>query len=191
MTSPIVGYQDSTWLFKNYPDQDLSATNFYDASSTAIMASTVYRLALMSNVHTYLPLAEKSRMALSSLSSSFSSGIPPAATATNSTVSGETLTASAPSSTSTAPTPSTTPDSPGHLHHFTANGWLTPVVNPYQYSEQGTSSPEGEAFVLEMTAAWRDWVAAGSPGANGCLRVSVSWTWAVILGTGVVLHWAL
>jgi len=82
-------------------------------------------------------------------------------------------------------------DSAGPLQHFTSSGWLTPVVDPYMISEQGTTSPEGEAFVLEMTAAWKDWVAAGSPGANGCLRVSVGWAWAVTLGTGVVLHWSL
>jgi len=187
----MYGVLDSNWLFKNYPDQDLSATNFYDASSTAIMASTVYRMALMSNVHTHIPLAEKSRITLlapSSNSSASNSTNSQSTTATNSTVPGRTSTASAPSSTSTSPS---TLDSSGPLQHFTSSGWLTPVVNPYLISEQGTTSPEGEAFVLEMTAAWKDWVAAGSPGANGCLRVRIGWAWAVPFGTGVVLLWAL
>ena len=30
---------------------------------------------------------------------------------------------------------------------------------------RGARSPEGQAFVVEMQAAWRDWVASGSPGA--------------------------
>ena len=30
------------------------------------------------------------------------------------------------------------------------------------YSNEGTYSPEGQAFVLLMEAAWRDWVLAGS-----------------------------
>jgi hypothetical protein len=202
MTQLIPGYKDSNWLFKNYPDQDLSATNFYDASSTALITSTVYRLALMWGVHTHLPLAEKSRKALSGLSSNASSSNPTTisdsqtdisavSTATNSTVSDPTHTLSAASSTSTAPSPSATPDSPGPLQHFTTNGWLTPVVNPYDFGVQGPASPEGEAFVLEMTAAWKDWVAAGSPGANGCLKMSVGWTWTVILGSSVILQWAL
>ena len=32
-------------------------------------------------------------------------------------------------------------------------------------------SPEGQAFVLEMYAAWRDWQAAGSPGVNSALSL--------------------
>ena len=39
---------------------------------------------------------------------------------------------------------------------------LTPVVNPLSYSNEGTYSPEGQAFMLLMEAAWRDWVLAGS-----------------------------
>jgi len=30
-------------------------------------------------------------------------------------------------------------------------------------------SPEGQAFVMEMQAAWRDWVEAGSKGKNGAV----------------------
>ncbi|EPQ53342.1 hypothetical protein GLOTRDRAFT_117313 [Gloeophyllum trabeum ATCC 11539] len=52
------------------------------------------------------------------------------------------------------------------LAHFTADMWLTPVVNPNSYGQQGSKSPEGQAFVLELVAAHRDWVDAGSQGAN-------------------------
>lgn len=43
------------------------------------------------------------------------------------------------------------------------------MVNPIDWTTQGSESPEGQAFVVEMTAAWKDWVAIGSPGANGAL----------------------
>ncbi len=40
-------------------------------------------------------------------------------------------------------------------------------MNPNNVGAQGEHSPEGQAFVLEMYAAWRDWAALGSPGKNG------------------------
>jgi rhamnogalacturonyl hydrolase YesR len=52
--------------------------------------------------------------------------------------------------------------------HIDSNGWLTPVVNPHAYGEEGSQSPEGQAFVLQMQAAYKDWQAAGSKG-NGAL----------------------
>lgn len=189
------------------------------------MASTVYRLSLLWDIHTYVPLAEKSRKALSEPSYNFTFGtlgagadsttgsgsttgsdsitpssdstttsdslstLAPTTTASNSTLSGPaTQTSSASKSTSTAPLPSVTL---GTLEHFSTDGWLTPVVDPYQYGQEGTNSPEGEAFVLEMTAAYRDWVAAGSKVANGCMRMSSGWPWAVIVGIGMALHWGL
>lgn len=36
-------------------------------------------------------------------------------------------------------------------------GWLLNVVNPWSYSQRGTVSPEGQAFVLMLEAAARDW----------------------------------
>ncbi|KAI0075033.1 hypothetical protein K474DRAFT_1685519 [Panus rudis PR-1116 ss-1] len=60
------------------------------------------------------------------------------------------------------------------LAHFDSNMWLTPVVNPHSYGRQGAQSPEGQAFVVEMQAAWRDWVAAGSVGANSAIRTAGS-----------------
>jgi hypothetical protein len=122
--------QDSkTSLFPNYASQPVpSSTNFLDASSTALLASTVYRLSFLRGEHTYLPLAEKSRKALSA----------------------------------------TDPNNSSELVHFTSEGWLKPVVNPYDFSNQGSNSPEGQAFVVEMHAAWRDWVVLdGSKGENG------------------------
>lgn len=122
---------DSTNIFTNYANQPATAPgNFYDASSTAIIASTVYRLAVIANKHSHLPEAERSRKRLSN-----STG----------TVDTNTL---------------------ANYTHFTADGWLLPVVNPLSYGQAGSESPEGQAFVVEMHAAWKDWVAAGSKGAN-------------------------
>jgi len=71
--------------------------------------------------------------------------------------------------TSSSPPPSSTASgTPGKLH-FTWDGWLTPVVDPYGISDQGQTSPEGQAFILAMHAAWRDWVEDGSQGANGAV----------------------
>ena len=125
-------YQDSSCLFKNYPDEDLSYTNFYDASSTALMASTVYRLALIRQSYTHLPVAEKSRLTLSSASSSSSKLRARAAipqflpSATDSSVFTPIKISSAPSPSHTAPSLHTR-DPSSALEHFTADGWLTPV----------------------------------------------------------------
>ncbi|KAI5477419.1 Glycosyl hydrolase, family 88 [Pseudohyphozyma bogoriensis] len=40
-----------------------------------------------------------------------------------------------------------------------STGILSPVVDPLSYGQQGTQSPEAEAFVLLMDSAWRDWYA--------------------------------
>ncbi|KAL0566045.1 hypothetical protein V5O48_015972 [Marasmius crinis-equi] len=121
--------QDSSHLFTNYADVSISSSgSFYDASSTALLASTVYRLSLLRDVHHYLPFAENSRKTL------FLTG------------------------------------NNGSLQHFTEDGWLTPVVNPQSFGKQGSASPEGQAFVLELQAAWTDWVNDGSKGANSARR---------------------
>jgi rhamnogalacturonyl hydrolase YesR len=50
-----------------------------------------------------------------------------------------------------------------------ANGWLTQVVDPYAFSKPGTTSPEGQAFVLLMEAAHRDFLENGSDPIHGVL----------------------
>ncbi|TFK35178.1 Six-hairpin glycosidase-like protein [Crucibulum laeve] len=57
------------------------------------------------------------------------------------------------------------------FQHLTSEGWLTPVVNPHSYGEQGKESPEGQAFVVDLHSAWRDWVADGAKGANAAARM--------------------
>ncbi|KZW02485.1 glycoside hydrolase family 105 protein [Exidia glandulosa HHB12029] len=55
----------------------------------------------------------------------------------------------------------------GLVARVDSDGWLAPVVDPESFAKQGTHSPEGQAFILLMHSAWRDWVADGSQGANG------------------------
>ena len=137
-----------------------------DASSTAILASTVYRLALLAGVHTHLPQAEQSRKALFAPASSSSS---PSSSSTSPSNASSSLSDAHPSSvaatsaahnststsTSSAASPSATAPSGPALVHFTSDMWLTPVVNPNQFGIEGTQSPEGQAFIVEMHAAWQ------------------------------------
>lgn len=47
-------------------------------------------------------------------------------------------------------------------------GVLSPVVDPLSYGNEGSESPEGQAFVLLMESAWRDWRAmSDTPGGGG------------------------
>lgn len=156
--------QDTTTsLFYNYAN---NASWFLDASSTALLASTVYRLAQLEQIYTYIPHAEAARKALSARAGSdtgytswgMGDGSGPATSFTQTTSAQPT-----PSGTSSYAVPTPTSGGEG-LDHFTPAMWLTPVVDPYNFGSQGGSSPEGQAFVVEMYAAYKDWVASGSPG---------------------------
>lgn len=160
---------NSNGLFYNYADNN---TTFYDTSSTALLASTVYRLSLLSNIRTYIPLAEQIRKALLA-----SAGTIVSVTTTSTTP--------APSTTSTALVATDTTTS--GLLHFTPEGWLTPVVNPYSYGAQGSESPEGQAFILELQAAWRDWVADGAQGASSAREARPR----AMIGAIMVLPWLM
>ncbi|KAG2049356.1 Six-hairpin glycosidase [Suillus hirtellus] len=161
---------NSNGLFYNYADNN---TTFYDASSTALLASTVYRLSLLGNIHTYIPLAEQVRKALLASAGTIVS------IATTSTM-------PAPSTTSTALAGTGTTVS--GLLHFTPEGWLTPVVNPYSYGAQGSDSPEAQAFILELQAAWRDWVADGAQGANSAREARPH---VLMIGAILILPWLM
>jgi len=143
--------KDSTNILTNYANQPATAPgNFYDASSTAIIASTVYRLAVIANKHSHLPAAERSRKTL------FNS------TGTNT----NTL---------------------ANHTHFTADGWLLPVVNPLSIGQEGSKSPEAQAFVIEMHAAWKDWVAASSKGDNAAGIVQPCTMWGCLALVGLMM----
>lgn len=187
---------------------------FYDTASTTLLASTVYRAALLVNDHSHLPNAEKCRQALyaagssgssesSSPSSSSQSTSQSSASASSSKASSSASqgSSSVPSSGSSSATSATAPAASASattapltgLVHFTSDGWLTPVVNPHQFGVEGQDSPEGEAFVLEFQAAYNEWVAGGSVGANAARRTAASaagWAWMVacaVFGTFVAV----
>ncbi|PFH46369.1 hypothetical protein AMATHDRAFT_70070 [Amanita thiersii Skay4041] len=174
---------DNTLVFANYPDLAPDTPgNFYDASSTALLASTVYRVSLLWGEHSHLPIAERSRQALfgpssSSATPTFTSDSPISSTS-NSTASNSTTTNSTTANTVLS-----------NMAHFTTEGYLTPVVNPHSYGREGSKSAEAQAFVVELHSAWRDWIADGAKGANGARR-TMGWpviplygwvAWACIL----------
>ena len=77
------------------------------------------------------------------------------------------------SSSSSSASASSSSSNTSSLAHFT-------VVDPNSFHERGSTSPEGQAFVLELAATHADWVAAGSPGANAAAR-SRPGAWHVLL----------
>ncbi|KAJ7046793.1 Six-hairpin glycosidase [Mycena alexandri] len=189
---------DKTNIFTNYADQSVNSTGqFYDTASTTLLASTVYRASLLLGDHSHLPNAEKCRKALFATSNNSSSTATHARRAAAAASSGSSAkasgsapasggatsgsaTATSPSSASASPSPSAAPLT--DLVHFTSDGWLTPVVNPHQFGVQGSDSPEGEAFVVSLQAAYNEWVAGGSVGANAGRRTASSaagWAWVV------------
>ncbi len=105
----------SSSLFHNYATD---TSSFLDGASSALLAASVYRIALLGGVYHNLPNAEKTRKAISG------------------------------------------------GNHFDGDGWLTPVVNPNNVGNQGEKSPEAQAFVLMMQAAYNDWKTDGSKGVN-------------------------
>lgn len=90
-------------------------TTFADSSSTALLAATTYRLAVLTSDYSLIPSAN---MALSLI-----------------------------------------------RQNVNSDGWLLDTVDPETFftaSPPGTYSPEGQAFVLLLHAAWRDFAATVS-----------------------------
>ncbi|KAJ7097915.1 Six-hairpin glycosidase [Mycena belliarum] len=166
--SAMFSYVDSTNIFTNYADTPVNSNGmFYDTASTALLASTVYRASLLLNDHSHLPNAEKCRKAL------FASGSSASSQPTGRTSSSGSASITAPASSASATTAPL-----ADLVHFTSDGWLSPVVNPHQFGVEGSESPEGQAFVLQMQASYSEWVAGGSIGANAARGTAVvGWVW--------------
>ncbi|KAH9061334.1 Six-hairpin glycosidase-like protein [Lactarius vividus] len=197
--SAMYPHLQANGLFKNYADQNY-ANNFDDASSSALLAATVYRLALLTGDKKYVRQAERTRAALFAANgtSAIASGDPVVTSSSTSSISSTSrssnISSTATSSTATSSTtPSSTGSAPGSAStasnafastpHFTDDGWLAPVVDPLNFVAEGAQSPEGQAFTLMLQSAWRDWSTAGSPGANVAppgVRVGIN---TVILGT--------
>lgn len=69
--------------------------------------------------------------------------------------------------------------------NINAQGWLQPVVDPHSVSKEGEESPEGQAFVLLMQAAWKDWRVDGAKGVkNAAAERSVG-----VSGTIMMMVW--
>lgn len=71
--------------------------------------------------------------------------------------------------------------------HFDADGWLLPVVDPTSFGQQGSKSPEAEAFVLMMQSGYRDWAQAGYKGINAGGRSAAPLSLATSVGVVVAL----
>jgi hypothetical protein len=145
--------QQPNGLFKNYADgfnnsygNSTSNNNFDDASSSALLAATVYHLALLTGNKTFIPQAERTRAALFATNGTSAPSAPSSSSSSSSSNS-----SSASASSAFAHTP-----------YFTTAGWLCPVVDPLNVGSEGSQSPEGQAFVLMLHAAWRDWNAANN-----------------------------
>jgi hypothetical protein len=121
-------------MFKNYVDDP--GDTFDDAASSALLAATVYHLALLTGNRKFIAQAERTLAALF---------------ATNGT-------------SATGGSSSSGSGAFAHTPHFTSDGWLSPVVDPTNIRVEGSMSPEGEAFALMLHAAWRDWDAVNGPG---------------------------
>jgi hypothetical protein len=179
--------QQPNGLFKNYADgfnnsngNGTSNNNFDDASSSALLAATVYHLALLTGNKTFIPQAERTRAAL--FATNGTSAPSPSSSSSNSSNSSS---ASAPSAFA-------------HTPYFTTAGWLSPVVDPLNVGSEGSQSPEGQAFVLMLHAAWRDWNAvsngprtnSATPGASIPFPALVgiwNYRWDGVCGAGLVL----
>ncbi|KAI9451516.1 Six-hairpin glycosidase [Lactarius psammicola] len=144
--SAMYPHLQANGLFKNYADGN-STENFDDASSSALLAATVYRLALLTGNETFVHEAERTRAALyaGNGTSATSSDVPVVTTP------------------STLWPSSTTPSS-----IWSAAGSASYGVECVRRHATlcGAQSPEGQAFVLMLESAWRDWSAASSARAN-------------------------
>lgn len=81
-----------------------------------------------------------------------------------------------------------------------SSGYVTQVVDPYDWSRQGGDSAEAQSFVMMAYAAYNEWDAQGRPGnqagenplgdESGAGRLVASGM-AVVLGVAGVLGWSL
>lgn len=121
LTLPHTCATQSDGLLPNYYDS-ASQSYFSDASGSALLAASAYRLAQLTGDTSFVSEADSVRTAV------FAAVDP-------------------------------------------ATGWLAPVVNPLSFKARASQSPEGEAFVLLLQAAYRDYVSALSSARIGSARV--------------------
>ncbi|KAI9439009.1 glycoside hydrolase family 105 protein [Lactarius indigo] len=166
--SAMYPHLQANGLFKNYADGN-STDNFDDASSSALLAATVYRLALLTGDETFIPEAELTRAALFSTNGTSATppGLPVIAPSSSTPLPSSTV----PSSTGSAQTAA---DASADTPHFTVDGWLAPVVDPLNFAVEGAHSPEGQAFTLMLESAWRDWSDSESAASGASASANVT-----------------
>jgi hypothetical protein len=76
--------------------------------------------------------------------------------------------------------------------HVNSSGYLTQVVNPLDFTSQGTQSPEGQSFIVMAYAAYNDWDNAGQSGNNGSSNpLSQSGAEKLVAPLSMGLGWAI
>ncbi|QRV93574.1 glycoside hydrolase family 88 protein [Ceratobasidium sp. AG-Ba] len=194
------GIFDAMWpllteenLFYNYAD---NPKTFLDGASSALMAASVYRAAVLFDNTKHIASAEKVYKAIGGPDT-----LSPVASS-SSTVESSTSTAESdvPTSTPTSRRRSHSRRATHHrvplgvLHHsnnkrasdhIDSEGWLTPVVDPHSFHKLGKESAEGQAFVIMMYAARNDYLSKKGSGLN--LKVGGTGSpVANVVGVGVV-----
>ncbi|KAG8847053.1 hypothetical protein FRB96_001703 [Tulasnella sp. 330] len=129
-------YQQPSGCILNYATD---TTTFQDSSSTALLASVTYRLAS-------LPALLRGVSANATIN--------PSVTSTYDGPLNPLVTLNATALDSAHKARDCVKD-----NLVTGDGWLNNVVDPYDFSTEGSQSAEGESFVLLMEAAWRAWLA--------------------------------
>ena len=80
----------------------------------------------------------------------------------------------------------------------TTTGWVAPVVDPLNFNSLGTNSPEAQAFVIVLAAAYRDYrstIGTNAPGSmaakstgHSTLSNGVAFITVFILSIGLIVH---
>lgn len=182
-------------MFYNYAN---NSKTFLDGASSALMAASVYRAAVLFGNTDHLAAAENVYTTIGGADpspSSSSSSSPSASSITSSASSSVTPEPGRKRHAAAARRPQHHRVALSPLHHtpratsskhITSTGWLTPVVDPHSFHQAGTESAEGQAFVLMMYAARNDWIASGGVVGNSTLKSKANGAAANVVGVGVV-----
>lgn len=66
-------------------------------------------------------------------------------------------------------------------NHINSTGYLTGAVNPLDFGVQGTESPEGQAFVVLMQSAYKEYIDGGGKDTTSDARRTVGAAWFLTL----------
>ncbi|KAJ9091754.1 hypothetical protein QFC19_008964 [Naganishia cerealis] len=71
--------------------------------------------------------------------------------------------------------------------HINSTGYLTGAVDPLSFGKQGTYSPEGQAFVLLMQAAYKDYISGGGEDKTSAATSGKGAGWIGSVGVSLLL----